>query len=459
MSCTKEALDFVTFLKQSSSHFHAIQECVSRLEKSGYQRLRERESWSNTVKNGGKYFFTRNQTSLFAFAVGKLYEPGNGFSIAASHCDSPYLKLKPISKIEKNGVCECGVEVYDSAIWTTWLDRDLGLAGRIFFRKDDKIQSQLIDIHKPIFHIPNLAVHMSDSAIKTEINKENHLIPILRDLSINKNSSSSSPSSSLLYSKHDSELLNYISSSFSIPLETMIDFELYLYDIQGPSLTGLYDEYICSQRLDNLTSAYASLEGLIQATNDEQALDNEKNIRMICIYDNEEIGSTGMAGAQSNSLSTCINRLVPREYVPIALNKSFIISADMSHAVHPNYSDKCESRHNCYMNKGIVLKHSVNMNYATNCASETVLRDLCMRHQLPLQEFVVRQDSRSGGTIGKYLTTINGIETVDVGLAMLSMHSIREMCGSKDISTYINMFKYFLEEWGEMESNIILGDE
>ncbi|KAJ3378260.1 hypothetical protein HDU84_007708 [Entophlyctis sp. JEL0112] len=439
------AQDFLTFVRASPSPFHAVAEARRRLEAAGFERLRERDSWLNLRRNG-RYFLTRNQSSIIAFVVGGEYKSGNGFSIIGAHTDSPCLKVKPVSKKESVGYLKVGVECYGGGLWHTWFDRDLAVAGRVILSNGS---ARLVHIEEPILKIPTLAIHLDRSlADGFKFNNETHLAPILGLAA----TEALNPDPSR---KHHSLFLNKISRSMNIAPEQIGDFELCLYDTNPSVIGGASDEFIFSARLDNLMSSFCAVEALIKSVN-ESGSESDKNIRLVALFDNEEVGSQTAFGADSDLLQVVLKRIAAADVdnekpigtaFEISLAKSMLISADMAHAVHPNYIEKHEENHRPSMNKGVVIKQNANQRYATTSVSTAILRHVASKRSVPLQEFVVRNDSPCGSTIGPMLSAKLGLRTIDVGNPQLSMHSIRETCGVEDVGYAIDLFQSFFEDF------------
>lgn len=443
------AQDFVRFLHKSPSPFHCVEECRSRLVQAGFSELKEKLLWSNIEPNG-KYFFTRNQSTIVAFVVGGKYEPGNGFTIIGAHTDSPCLKLKPISKIEKTGYLQVGVQTYGGGLWNTWFDRDLGIAGRVMVEEGGAFRQRLVQIDRPILRIPNLAIHLNRGVSEAfSFNNEQHLRPVLALASetINKRAACADSFPVSEVDRHHSALMDALALDLKIKPDAIKDLELCLYDVQPPRFGGINSEFVYSARLDNLGMSYCALTALIESSEKDGAV-NDENVRMAILFDNEEVGSDSAYGAGSNVLESCMKRVQnvlgggPGSF-DASLSKSFIVSADMAHAVHPNYLDKHEENHRAEMTKGLVIKRHVGQRYATTSPTAMLFREIAKKKSIKLQEFVIKQDLACGSTIGPIVATRLGVRTIDVGAPMLSMHSIREMCAVKDIEQSVDMFKVF----------------
>ncbi|KAK3313421.1 peptidase M18 [Apodospora peruviana] len=482
MAPPKSAYEFLDFVNASPTPYHAVASAVKLLEAAGFTAIRERENWSATVKPGGKYYLTRNGSSIVAFTVGAKWRPGNPVGIVGAHTDSPCLRIKPVSKKSANGYLQVGVEVYGGGIWHSWFDRDLGVAGRVFAREaDGTFVQKLVKIDRPILRIPRLAIHL-DRDTNFNPNKEDELLPILGLVASQLNAPTETPpapgseagSSSEenyqplkeLSERHGSYLLDTIAEHAGVETSQIKDFELVLYDTQKSCLGGLHEEFIYSARLDNLDMTYCSIQGIIESVK-STSLDNDTSIRMIACFDHEEIGSTSAQGADSNMLPAVLRRL---SVLPIGdsqtsnsdeafeqtLSKSFLVSADMAHAVHPNYARKYEANHQPQMNKGTVIKVNANQRYATNSPGIVLVQEAARLAGVPLQLFVVKNDSPCGSTIGPMLSAKMGMRTLDLGNPQLSMHSIRETGGSWDVEYAIKLFDSFLGSYGTLEDKILV---
>jgi aspartyl aminopeptidase len=464
---TKFVSEFLSFANASPSPFHAVRECKGRLFAAGYREIFERESWDGELEHGGKYFYTRNQSSIIAFAIGRKFSRGNGFSVVGAHTDSPCLKVKPRSAKTKGIYTQVGVELYGGGLWHTWFDRDLSLAGRVLVHQDDlSIQNRLVRVTKPILKIPTLAIHL-DKSVKTDgfkFNTENQLTPILGITSkLNDPIAAGSGPASAEEAKHPPMLLSLLASELKCDAKQIGDFELCLYDTNPGAIWGANNEFISSARLDNLMMSYCSLTALINSTNNA-SLNDEPLIRVVALFDNEEIGSLSAYGADSNMLLSGLDRLsrtdFPDGLAPSksvfeeALQKSMLVSADMGHASHPNYWEKHEENHRPKINAGVVLKMNANLRYATTAVTTTILREAAKIKNVPLQEFVVRNDSPCGSTIGPMLSAKLGLRTVDVGNPQWGMHSIRETAGVEDIAYAVDLFQSFFENFAHIDRQV-----
>ena len=455
------AKDFLKFIDASPSPYHAVEECKKRLVQAGFHELKERDHWS--ISPNQMYFLTRNQSTIIAFAVGGAYQPGNGFSIVGAHTDSPCLRVKVKSDRKKYGFIQVGTECYGGGNWSSWFDRDLKLAGRLLVsskENPDEVRSMLIHINKPIMRVPHLAIHLQrEMNDKFSINKETQLVPIIAtetEAALNKlNHRSSSNDAMACSDKHSCVLMDVLSKHVNVAEKRIVDFDLFLADHQPSAIGGVLEEFIYAPRLDNLLSCYASLQGLIESST---TLKDEKNIRMIALFDNEEVGSSSAQGAGSSITEYVMRRLASDLKNPSAFEesipKSFMISADAAHGIHPNYSDKHEENLRPSLHGGPVIKINNNQRYATTGITATLLRQVARHAGVSLQDVMVRNDSPCGSTIGPILSTRLGMRTVDVGAAQLSMHSCREVCGVYAPEQCQQLYKAFFQKFAILDESM-----
>ncbi len=398
------------FIKKSPTAYQAAMSIVEELEKSGFHHLNEKDPWILSAGEG--YYVVRNMSSVIAFRVGNKKIVHSGFMIAGAHTDSPSLKLKSDGGSWKEGAARVSTEVYGSPVVSSWLDRELSIAGVVNIRKKTWSR-ELFDYKKPIAVVPNLAIHMNRDVNKGyEYNKQDHLQAVLG------------------ISKSDKDpLRSLVSGHLNIEPSDIGGMDLFLYDPAEGSFIG--DEYFVSPRIDNLAMCHSILNALTSS-------DPAPFTQMGVFYDNEEIGNITYQGANSSYLSEIIERIVlagggsSREDYFMAKAASFLISADGAHGVHPNFSDKHDPDYLPRLNGGPVIKLNANYKYSTTSETSLIFHQLCDELSIPVQNFVVRSDMPCGSTIGSISSSILGIRTVDVGNPMWAMHSIRETYGMKD---------------------------
>lgn len=464
------------YLSDSPDPFFAVLNNVEKLEAAGYSRLSKREPFSGKIKAGGKYFYTVNKTALVAFAVGPNYKPGNGFKIIGGHTDSPNLKVKPISKRKSCGYTQLNVECYGGGLWHTWFDRDLGISGRVFVREGDQIVQKVVKITRPIARVSTLCIHLQSAEERRgfSVNKENHICPVVgtdkileekvtEQLVGGDNSSEEENKEDPWNKAQEPCLMRLLAKELDTNTESILNFELNLFDTQAASIGGIESEFLNSARLDNLATCFVSIEALLAHTSSETFSSQDEDISMVCLFDHEEVGSTSSAGAGSPLTIEAIRRIsaamnsgeIHPDFHAMAIRKSLILSVDQAHAIHPNYSSKHESQHSPKMNHGVVIKSNQNQRYTTNSVTSLILREISRCENLtPLQEFVVRNDCPCGSTIGPTLSALTGIRTIDVGMPQLSMHSCREVMGVQDLTHGYELFKAFFKHFTDVDSKL-----
>lgn len=445
---------FINFLNKSPTAFHVVESSKKLLKEAGFSELKMSEPWK--VAPHGKYFVTKNESALVAFSVGGKYVNGNGFAVVGAHTDSPCLKLKLVSKKGKQGYLQCGVECYGGGIWHTWFDRDLSVAGRVLVNQNDKISHKLVHIDRPILRIPNLAIHL-DREMNTKFspNKETHLVPILATAvkekllrpSAEKTAETETDTQKKQAEKHQPLLIELICKELNCKPEEIIDLELQLCDTQPAVLGGVFEEFIFGGRLDNQVGAYCSIKSIIESTS---TIGDESGINVAAIYDHEEVGSESAQGAGSSITEHILRRLSTPDSFELAMARSFLVSADQAHAVHPNYGDKHEEDHRPSMHGGIVIKYNGNQRYSTNSISASVVRESSRLAGVPVQDFMVKNDCPCGSTIGPIMSAKLGLTTVDVGMPQLSMHSIRECGSTESVTQYIKVLTSFFQNYTQI---------
>lgn len=455
MSATPEQL--LSFINSSPTPFHLVKEAEGRLDDAGFTKLEEREAWSREGKvvQGGKYYYNRNRTTLVAFTVGEKYQPGGEFKVIGAHTDSPVLKVKPVSAKTANSYIQVAVECYGGGLWHTWFDRDLTLAGCVILdNKAGGFERRLVHIPRAVLRVPNLCIHLQSAEERGKFapNKETHLQPILAMVQESLNKSEEG-----VDSRHCPALLSLLAGELGVEAAQIRDLELTLCDTQPGAIWGLSNEFLSSPRLDNQVHCYTGLAALLDHSRD---ISEDTGVSMLCCFDHEEVGSDSAVGAGSPIMSEAISRVLgcfdtSDEMLKVTIRNSFLVSADVAHAIHPNYSGKHDDNHRPLLNKGTVIKTNSNQRYATNAETGFLLRELSRRANAPVQEFVVRNDCPCGSTIGPIISARVGIRTVDLGVPSLSMHSIRETMGVEDVTTNARLFTTFFREFGALDKSCV----
>ena len=404
---TEKLLDFI---EKSPTAFQAVDEMQKRLTENGFEVLSEKEYWK--LIPGGKYLVTRNNSALIAFCIPE--KESRVFHIMASHSDSPSFKIKENPEIKvDNSYVKLNVEKYGGMLMAPWFDRPLSVAGRVIIRRNGGLKEKLINIKRDLVMIPNLAIHMNREANNgVSYNPQKDLQPLFAA------------------GNTDRTLLEIIAEQTGIKKEDIISHDLFLYNRMPGTIWGADKEFVSSARLDDLQCAFASMEGLLRAQNHE-------SIAVHCVMDNEEVGSGTKQGAASTFLKDTLLRInmglgrTYEEYL-MTLAGSFMVSADNAHALHPNYTDKTDPTNHPVLNKGIVIKFNANQKYCTDAVSAAIFKELCTKAGVPYQTFVNRSDIAGGSTLGNISNTQVPMNTVDIGLPQLAMHSPYETAGVKD---------------------------
>ncbi|MCD7882560.1 MAG: M18 family aminopeptidase [Lachnospiraceae bacterium] len=402
----------LSFISASPTAFHAVKTIADRLDEAGFLPLLESSHWN--LEHGGSYYVTRNGSSIIAFRVGLDLEDYS-FMIAASHSDSPMFKLKERAELDvRNNYTRLDTEGYGGMICPSWLDRPLSIAGRVLLETATGVETRLVNVDRDLLLIPNLAIHM-DRAVNEghTYNKQVDMLPLFAG-----------------EAGETDGIKSVVAETLQVDLEKILDMELFVYNRTQPAIWGAYEEFVSSPRLDDLQCAYASLEGFLQGK-------NENTVSVYACFDNEEVGSGTKQGAASTFLADVLGR------VNTALGKSqedyfraaasgLMLSCDNAHAVHPNFAGKTDDLNCVYMNKGIVIKSSANQKYTSDGASIAIFKKICERAQVPVQYFSNRSDMAGGSTLGNIAMTHTPMNTIDIGLSQLAMHSAYETAGVKD---------------------------
>ncbi|KAL9100534.1 MAG: hypothetical protein Q9163_004107 [Psora crenata] len=459
---------FLSFISANPTVFHAVSRVSERLQSRGFTKLSERETWNGRLERGGKYFLERNGSSLIAFTVGGNYSSGNGASVIATHIDALATRLKPVSALaSKAGYVQLGVAPYAGALNGTWFDRDLGIGGRVLVKdgKTGRIQKKLVKLDWPIARIPTLAPHFGISANLSNANKETEMVPII-GLDAAERTDKSQPcelpdaigAAGTFCATQPPRLVKAIAGELNIQdYSQIINWELELFDAQPAQLGGLDKEFIFAGRLDDKLCSFSAIEALIASSPEA----SDSSLKVVGCFDDEEIGSLLRQGAHSNLLPGTLSRICEafakdEKYGSNQIGQmyanSFLISADVSHAVNPNFLSSYLENHSPRLNVGVAIQADSDGHTTTDSVSTAFLQSVADRCDAKLQVFQIRNDSRSGGTVGPMLSSAMGMRAVDAGLPQLSMHSIRATCGSLDPGLGVQLFKGFFDHFEEVDA-------
>lgn len=406
---------FIEFLNKSHTTYQAITEAKKILLDNNFIELDLINPWN--LKKGQNYFIIKNDASIIAFKLGKtLNNPS--IQVVASHNDSPMLKIKPNGVIYQNGYTKLNTEIYGGAIYSTFMDRPLGIAGRVIIKENETIISKNITLDTTVI-IPNLAIHLN-----REINT-NHTINAQTDMSA-------------ILSLGETTINDLIEKELGNV--EVLDYDLFLYNKEEARIVGYNNEFISGPRLDNLECYYTSLEALIEG-------DNSENINVWAGFNNEEVGSGSNNGAGSTFLIDVINKVLTDLKLDDnrleIFNRSMTISADNAHAIHPNHPEKSDPTNNVKLNNGIVIKYNSGLSYTSDAVSAGIFKSICNEENVPYQVYTNRSDLRGGGTLGSILLHTFSVTSVDIGLAQLAMHSAYETAGTKDLEMMKKVLKSF----------------
>jgi aspartyl aminopeptidase len=401
------------------------------LEENGYTRFCAKDSLTD-VKAGQKFYVTKNDSSIYAFHIGKKPLAESGIHVVCAHCDSPTFRIKPNAEMICEGsVVKLNTELYGGAIMSTWFDRPLSLAGRVIVKTDDVMhpQTRLLHIKRPLLVIPNLAIHFNRQVNEgVALSKQKDMLPVLGVIN-----------DAL---EMDNALMNVIAKELSVTVEDIIDFDLYLYDTTPACLVGLHNEFNSSGRLDDLSMVHAGLEALLTDS------DTPDTTKVLAVFDNEETGSQTKQGAGSPFFASMIQRLVIAQggslddYFKV-VERSFMVSADNAHAAHPNHMEKMDPTNHPVMGGGPVIKFNASQKYASDAVSAAVFANICEKAGVPCQRFVNHSDVAGGSTLGNILASSIPLRGVDMGNAILAMHSCRETGSVADHIYTVKAFSQF----------------
>lgn len=428
--------DLFAFLENATTAFTAVTEVEKRVKEAGFTEVKMSDSWM--LEFGGKYYVKPYASVIYPFVVGKDKMLPRGLKVVAAHTDSPCFHIKANPEIKKGAYVTLNVERYGGPIYHTWFDRPLSIAGRVSVATDDIFVPKIIefDLKKPVLTIPSLAIHFNrevNEGVAIKVQKE--MQPLLTNYMEEKVNEAKEDGAGFL--------IEYICETLDIEAKDIIDADMYCYLYEPGMLVGARDEFISAPRLDDLSMVHGALTALLDST-------PEDTINMGMFVDNEEIGSRTKNGADSNLFNMILEKirqgiLFTQEQFDRFLWESFMISADGAHALHPNYPEKNDITSKPEVNRGIVIKSSGNKLYATELESGTIIKSMCKAIGINEQTFVIHSDFRGGQTIGPIISAFLPVKTADVGLAMLGMHSTRELVGKQDYEDMVELFKYFYQ--------------
>lgn len=422
--------DLMRFLDRSSVNFLAAEELCNRLDQAGFSRLDPAEKWN--LEKGGKYYITQNQTAVMAFAL-STEGPDAGYKIISAHSDSPGFRIKPKAQMNgEGGIIRLNTEVYGGPILYTWFDRPLSIAGRVILRSDDLLHPRCVNIRiaRPLLTIPHLAIHFNRAVNEgNKLSKQKDMLPVIGIINDEL--------------QRDNILLKLIAKELSVEIDEIMDFDLSLYDTTPACLLGLNNEFLTSGRIDDLSMCHAALTALLDSS-------DTRMTRVMAIFDNEETGSGTKQGAASPLLADLISRITlclggNEEDRQRAIARSFMVSADNAHGLHPNYVEKQDPTNHPLLGGGPVIKINANCKYMTDADSAAVFAGICEKAGVPVQYFVNHSDVAGGSTLGNILTSQIPLRGVDMGAAIWAMHSVRETASAADHGFIVQAFTAFFD--------------
>ncbi len=426
---SKEVQQLINYLTNGTSPFHTVEHSKKTLLDAGFQELSLKNEWM--LKRGGRYFCAPFGTTLYAFVIGSSCKLSNGIHMGGAHTDFPGIKVKPNPEVINHNYFQLNTEVYGGPILHTFFDRPLSLAGKVVVRGThyDKPVCHLIDFKRPVLYLPSLAIHM-DREINEKgapIDNQKHLLPILGTIS-NQLSK-------------DTSLTELLANELGISSNDILDYDLCIYSPEQPELVGITREFISSPRLDDITSVCALIHGLIESSNDDR-------VNLVCLFDNEEVGSLSKQGADSSLPSIILGKIwqsFGKNFVECMadISDGLMLSLDVAHAYHPNHPGTQDITNYPIANGGIILKSASNQSYAWDCEVLGSLIALCQQESIPFQRFAKHSNMKGGGTIASIISSHLPMKTADVGVGLLAMHSSREFMGIRDqisLSSFVKAF-------------------
>ena len=421
--CAEELCDLI---REGTSPFHAVSVAEKRLREQGFESLSMKRPWQ--LEKGGRYYVSVRESTLIAFTIGDGWSEQEGFRIAAAHTDFPGLRVKQHAEMVRGNYGQLNVEVYGGAILNTWLDRPLSASGRVALKSDDvfRPQTRLVDLKKPYFIIPNLAIHLNREVNKgTELNRQKEMLPIAV---VGKEQLT------------DDFFRKLLAQELEVEPDEILDYEMGLYNADQPQYVGIGEDLLSAPRIDNLSGVQAILTGITEGSRD--------GINVAAFFDHEEIGSRTKQGAGSTLLTMVLEKLFQGlgmdrlEYLQ-QMPESMLLSVDVGHAYHPNYGDKMDPTNQSPLNTGFCIKEASSQFYATDCRAVAIVEQICRQEEIPYTKFFNRSDGTGGSTLGSIASSFLPIPTVDVGVPLLAMHSSRELMGVKDIRALADMIRAY----------------
>ena len=431
MTAKQHVQHLLDFIDESPSPWHAIASIEAAIAAFQFVRLDETAKWQ--LQANGRYYVVRDDSSIVLFVLGHKAPAESGFKIVGAHTDSPGLRIRPNAAVASDGIARLGVEIYGGPILATFTDRDLSLAGRVSYVDGrERLAHKLVRFDRPLLRLPNLAIHMNRSVNEDglKLHKQNELPLLLAQLAGDE--------LPLPY------FMALLEQAAGIGTAKILSWELAVYDTQKGAFWGANQEFYADSQIDNLASCYAGLQALL----DDTVLNTAESTLVCAFFDHEEIGSESHIGAAGSFLSDVLQRISiatssEREDTARAMAQSFLISADMAHAYHPNFPSAYDADHKVFVNKGPVIKSNANRRYSSESVSTARFIHWCEEAGVPYQRYSHRSDLPCGGTIGPIASAKLGIRSVDIGCSMWAMHSIRESAGVQDHAYMIKVLKQF----------------
>eukprot|EP00915_Cephaloidophora_sp_WS-2016_P010918 GHVH01016050.1.p1 GENE.GHVH01016050.1~~GHVH01016050.1.p1 ORF type:complete len:475 (-),score=53.49 GHVH01016050.1:2228-3625(-) len=452
---------FLSFMGDAVSPYHSVKTIISRLTELGFKEISDTDLMQRkaSLESGKGYVVHRNHSAVMSFIIPSKPNPNTGFTVCAGHTDSPCLRVRPESAINSNGFLQLGCELYGGGLWHTWFDRELGLAGKVVVREagntgdDHRLEERLVCINRPILLIPNLAIHLqsADERSAFKVGKETDLRPIVGKC----------PPEWLQSVETDSPplIISVLAKEMSIDPSQIVDLDISLFDATPPRAWGISEEFIASGRIDNQLSNFCNMEAISQLDTSEL-----EDVCCAVAFDHEEVGSRSFVGADSDLLpswlaaiyESCKSSVVdfPKDSLEAIYRRSILVSTDGAHGVNPNYASKHQDQHKVKLGDGVVIKTNENQRYTTTGLSRAMAKEVCAPFNVKIQQFVVRNDSPCGSTIGPCLSSRLSMQSIDCGAPQWAMHSIRESCHIEDVIQLKKFSQAFFQNFRAVNQRI-----